>query len=196
MRRRAGPVVAAVLLAAVTACGVPDSPRPVVVDPAEVPYGLLEEARPAQDPEPEDQVPPDQPRVFFLGSEDRLVALPLEPAPGAPPLLAAVGALSAGPDADSRERGLGTAIPPGLTLAVTRLEQRTATIDLRGETGPTGEQGPRAVAQIVLTATSVPQVDQVLLTRQGQPLEAQLPDGALTAAPLRAADYRSLVRGG
>lgn len=195
MRRSGRLALAAVLLVAATGCGVPTSPRPVVVDPTEVPYGLLDEALPAQDPEPEDQVPPDQPRVFFLGAEDRLVALSLEPPPGVPPVLAAVGALSAGPGADSRERGLGTAIPPGLTLAVTRLEQRTATIDLRGEAGPTGEQGPRAVAQIVLTATSVPQVDQVLLTRQGRPLEAQLPDGGLTAAPLRALDYRSLLRG-
>ncbi len=55
-----------------------------------------------------------------------------------------------------------------------------------------GEQSPLAVAQIVLTATSVPAVERVVLTRQGEPLEAQLPDGGLTTAPLAAQDYAEL----
>ena len=45
------------------------------------------------------------------------------------------------------------------------------------------------VAQIVLTATSVPGVDAVLLELAGEPIEAPLPDGELADRPLTAQDY-------
>lgn len=181
-RRTALPAAVLALLAA--GCGVPTGQTATTVAAAEVPYGLLNEASPAPPPEPSDPAVTDPHRAFFVTDADRLVGVPLDAVLGAAPLPHALTALSAGPDRDRRPRGLGTAIPPGLSVAVTRLDRGTATVDLRGEPVPAGEQGPLAVAQIVLTATSVPTVDRVLLTRDGAPLEAPLPDGGLAAAPL------------
>jgi hypothetical protein len=50
-----------------------------------------------------------------------------------------------------------------------------------------------AVAQVVLTVTSVPGVDSVLVTRDGAPVELPLPGGALTSGPVTGRDYISLV---
>ena len=58
---------------------------------------------------------------------------------------------------------------------------------------PSGAASRRAVAQIVLTATSVPGVDAVLLTLDGDPVEAPLPSGELTSAPLTETDYEPLL---
>jgi spore germination protein GerM len=49
------------------------------------------------------------------------------------------------------------------------------------------------VGQIVLTATSLPGVRGVRLTLDGEPLEAPLPSGELTSAPLTAEDYAALL---
>lgn len=187
----AGRFVAALVLLGAVGCGVPRDQAPTQVDRAEVPFGLLSEPSPPAAEDPEDPAGAGRPQAFFITDADRLLGVPLEAGPGAL-LPTAIAELSAGPDRSERSRGLGTAIPPGLTLSVTRLDRGTVTIDLQGEPGPMGEQTPLAVAQIVLTATSVPGVERVVLTRQGEPLEAQLPDGGLTAAPLTARDYRTL----
>ncbi len=182
---------AVLLVLATVGCGVPSDRAPRQVDQAEVPFGLLSEPSSPAAEDPADRATAGRPLAFFITDADRLLGVPLEPGPEAL-LPAAIAELSAGPDRSDRSRGLGTAIPPGLTLAVTRVDRGTATIDLRGEPGPVGEQSPLAVAQIVLTATSVPDVERVVLTRQGEPLEAQLPDGGLTSAPLSAQDYLTL----
>ena len=49
------------------------------------------------------------------------------------------------------------------------------------------------MAQIVLTATSVPGVDAVRLTLSGAPVEAPLPSGELTSEPLNADDYATFL---
>jgi hypothetical protein len=61
--------------------------------------------------------------------------------------------------------------------------------------GPSPERQPLAVGQVVLTATSVPGVDGVLLDGvDGHPGEMPLPGGALTTRPLRRSDYVELLR--
>ena len=70
----------------------------------------------------------------------------------------------------------------------------TVTIDIGGPVdAPSGAESRRAVGQIVLTATSVPGVRAVLLTATGNRVDAPLPDGQLTSAPLTAADYEILL---
>jgi spore germination protein GerM len=77
---------------------------------------------------------------------------------------------------------------------VTSLARGRVTIDLQGEGSATvGDEGPLAVGQIVLTATSVPGVDSVVLTREGKPVEAQQAGGQLTDRPLTAAEYAPLL---
>jgi spore germination protein GerM len=50
------------------------------------------------------------------------------------------------------------------------------------------------VGQIVLTATSVPDVEAVLMTRDGALVQLPIPGGALTSAPVTAQDYAELTR--
>jgi spore germination protein GerM len=79
-----------------------------------------------------------------------------------------------------------------LTLA--SLSNGTATVNLSGDFAnpPVAEQ-PQFAGQIVLSATSVPGVDQVLLTSNGQQLQLPVADGSITGLPLTASDYRSLL---
>jgi hypothetical protein len=79
-------------------------------------------------------------------------------------------------------------------MQVTALEDRVATVELSGESpDAVPERLPLAVAQVVLTATSLPSVEAVLLTRDGVPVEAPLPGGELSDRPLREGDYAGLL---
>jgi spore germination protein GerM len=102
--------------------------------------------------------------------------------------------LAEGPSREERGRGLSTALGPDVGIALDRLEGSTAVIDVRaGDQAPTGSRLPLAVGQIVLTALSVPGVESVLLTSEGEPIQAPLPGGALTDRPLVAGDYTTLA---
>ena len=77
------------------------------------------------------------------------------------------------------------------------MEADTAIVDLTAalvEVG--GQEQILAVAQIVLTATSVPGIAQVRLLLEGQAVEMPRADGTLTADTLRAADFEVLRRAG
>jgi hypothetical protein len=89
---------------------------------------------------------------------------------------------------------LRTAVPLSLAFELRALDAGVATIELRSDDpANVGDEGPLAVGQLVLSATSVPGVDAVVLTRDGRAVDAQLADGALTGRPLTAADYAALV---
>jgi hypothetical protein len=71
---------------------------------------------------------------------------------------------------------------------------RTAEIEIEvADPGPAPGELPLAVGQVVLSATSVPGVDRVRLLRDGEPLDAPLPDGELTSRPLTASAFASLL---
>jgi spore germination protein GerM len=79
-------------------------------------------------------------------------------------------------------------------LDVSQVDDGTATIDIAGPVdAPSGSDSRVAVAQIVLTATSIPQVHAVRLMREGESIDAPLPDGELTSAPLTADDYATYL---
>jgi spore germination protein GerM len=102
--------------------------------------------------------------------------------------------LAAGPSSAELEEELSTALPPDVRLSVTDVEGGTATIDISGgEDSPAGLESRRAVGQIVLTASSLPGIGASLLTRDGAAVEAPLPSGQLTSAPLEAEDYAALL---
>nr|WP_275585893.1 GerMN domain-containing protein [Geodermatophilus sabuli] len=102
--------------------------------------------------------------------------------------------LAAGPTAAERDLQLSTALPPDVELSVTDVSDPTVTIDISGAAdAPAGLASRRAVAQIVLSATSVPGVDAVVLTLDGERVEAPLPSGELTPAPLTADSYTVLL---
>ncbi|MGY1650248.1 GerMN domain-containing protein [Geodermatophilus sp. SYSU D01119] len=185
----------ALALALLTGCGLPGGAAEAIPD-AEVPYGLLSGSG---TPPAAAEAAPDGDggaRIHLLGPGD--VLTPRErPVSGAdlPARLGdLLGRLAAGPDAGERAAALTTVLPPGTGLAVTEVADGTATVDLTGPGEvPDGEEGRLAVAQIVLTATTLAGVDAVLLTRDGEPVEAPLPTGELTDRPLTAADYAPLL---
>lgn len=174
-------------------CGLPDggAVRPVKDDA--VPYGLLESSQPSSSASR--GTAGGLVDVFLANEADNLKPV-LRPAPAGNPLAvaqAALDALQAGPTPSERRSGLTSFVVPGSRLDALRLEQRTLVVDVaQPEPGPSADRLPLLVGQIVLSVTSVPGIDRVVLTRDGKPLEAPLPDGALTAEPLTGAMYLSL----
>jgi spore germination protein GerM len=161
-----------------------------------VPYDLMSPTSPATtEPAPQADV---RPRVYLV-RDDLLVPVPAS-ARAAESSSATVAALlerlALGPQEDERTRGLSSALGPDVVIGLVRLEGTTAVVDVRaGAQLPSAGRLPLAVGQIVLTAVSVPGVDRVQLTAEGKPVQAPLPDGALTDRPLSAPDYASLVAG-
>jgi hypothetical protein len=191
----AGRWVTAGLLALVAGCGVPTGGAAKPIPDDEVPYGLTS-ATPTPDPPPSPVPSRIATEVHLVAPGDRLVPEPREVDGGSVTerLDALLGDLAEGPSPVERERQLSTALPPEIELDAADVTDGTAAIRIGGTTAAaTGLDSRRAVAQIVLTATSVPGVDSVVLVRDGERVEAPLPSGQLTAQPLRADDYAVLL---
>lgn len=190
MSRRAALTLALVLLGAATGCGVPTGGPPETIPPADVPAALS--SAPAATTPPATAPPAvGQPAVYLLDGEDVLVPRS-RPVGGdvRDQVAELLDELAAGPSAAERDEGLTTAVPAQARLDLAQLSEGTATVELSsGSDAATGQESRRVVAQIVLTATSLPGVDSVLLSQDGAPVEAPLPDGELTTRPLTAADY-------
>ena len=169
-------------------CGVPTDGAVRTVDP---PVTRDRAPRPAPTRSPDAAVTP---AAFFTTPSGRLVGVRHGVVVTTPvaTLQEVLAELTAGPAAGELSKGLGTALPPTMSLHVLRVADGVATLDVVGDRPPSAEL-TTAIAQVVLSVTSVPSVDGVRLTLDGQPLDAPLPGGALTARPLRASDYRSLV---
>ncbi|HEY9333143.1 MAG TPA: GerMN domain-containing protein [Kribbella sp.] len=191
MRNAAVCLAAAVLVLA--GCGVPMQDEPAPIASGEIPSRLQRTARPSSAaPIPSTGRPAVQ--VSFV-RDDKLVTLVREvptttPADG---LTAVVDALLAGPTDREQAGGITTALPPGLILTIVEVRGSRVVLELSGQTGGrSATENILAVGQIVLSLTAVQSIDQVTFARDGVPVEALLADGALTTAPLTAADYDSL----
>jgi spore germination protein GerM len=186
-----------VLLAvtATAACGVPTGDAPATVPASDVPYGLLS-ATPSSAPATPSTPQSDQPLVLLVGGDGRLVprGRTLAGGPLKKELGELLGDLAAGPTEEERGDQLSTALPPDVRLALADEDGGTWTVDIVGSTNLDGRSSRVAVGQIVLTATSLPGVDAVRLRRNGEPVEAPLPDGELTTEPLTAGDYSALTQ--
>jgi spore germination protein GerM len=185
-------VLLAVLL---TGCGVPTGGTPSSIAPSDVPYGLASPS-PTAGPSAPPEAVADTSRVHWISAEDTLVprVREVEGTTRRERLASLLAQLAAGPSRSERDEQLSTALPPEVTLSVTGLTEGTVTIDVDAlGQAPAGSSTRRAVAQIVLTATSVPGVQSVLLELAGEPVEAPLPSGELTASPLTAQDYAPLT---
>jgi hypothetical protein len=188
-------MLAAAVVSALAGCGVTTGGPPDRLAASEVPYGLLSPAPTTVAPSP---VPPmgDRPRVYLVSADDVLVATGREAGTGTvrDRLAELLDQLTTGPTSEELDAELTTALPPGTELSVDAVAGDVVTVDLIGPgEAPSGLQSRLAVAQIVLTATSLPEVGAVLLTSDGDPLEAPLPSGELSTAPLVARDFESLV---
>jgi spore germination protein GerM len=180
---------------AVGGCGVPVQDDPTPVAAGQLPYGLGSTA-PTTTAAPTTEPTAESPHVYYVSPQETLVARTRGVSGDtlARRLGALLASLQAGPTEDELHLQLGSALSPGITLKVTGVVDGTATVDIAG-TGdlPTGRGSRLASGQIVLTATSMPGVDSVELTRNGDKVEALLPNGELTDAPLTAGDYAILL---
>ena len=184
MKVLAGMIAAAVVL---VGCGVPLQSEPAPIEPEAIPSRL-------QSPGVRTAVPSaarTTVQVNFV-RKDRLVSLDREVA-GNGLLDGVIQALKAGPTASEQSDGITSALPPGIAVTVVVVQGTTVGLELSGETdGRSATENVLAVGQIVLSVTALQTVDQVTFWRDGTPVEALLADGALTTAPLTAADYEAL----
>ncbi|HEX7189557.1 MAG TPA: GerMN domain-containing protein [Actinomycetes bacterium] len=198
-RRAATPaVLLAGLAVLLVGCGVPGQGTTRAVPTEDVPYGLLEPARdqPTATPSPGGIGVGGLPRAYFLDASLRLVAQPVQISESGTEaeLVAVLDALEAGPTEQQRALGLASALAPTGGLRLLAVVDGTARIEVApAAITPAADRLPLVVGQLVLSATSVQGVDQVVLVQDGQPVEAPLPGGEQTSNPLEAADYASLV---
>ena len=184
-----------VLVLSASACGLPTGGAPETIAPSDVPYGLTS-ATPTRTREDTAPPRPDAPRIYLVTADELLVPRGRAITPGTPAerLDRVVDELAAGPNRAELGDELSTALPPEVRLSVSAVDAGTATIDISAsQDAPSELESRRAVGQIVLTATSVPSIDTILLTRDGLPVEAPLPSGELTSEPLTAQDYAVLL---
>lgn len=180
---------------AVSSCGIPTGGDPESIAPAEVPYGLTS-AGPTSAAVPSPPPRSDEPHIYLVNGAGLLIPRGRPSGRGAvrDVLAGLLAELADGPTGGERSEQLSTALPPDGHLSVAGIDGRTATIEIQSSAdAPSGQESRRAVAQIVLTATSLPQIGRVVLTRDGKPVEAPLPSGELTSASLAATDYAPLL---
>jgi hypothetical protein len=185
-------------LAVLAGCAVPTGDAPTAIPASDIPYGLADPT-PSARPTDTARTMADPSRIFLVAANETLVPVAREVDGGTAEerLGNLLDDLAAGPTGEERGEQLSTALPPEVQLRVDSVVDGTATVDIAAEAdAPSGWASRRAVAQIVLTATSVPGVDAVLLTLGGDPVDAPLPAGELTADPLTADDYAELLTPG
>jgi spore germination protein GerM len=181
----------ALVVTSLAGCGLPTMSEPAAIDQAAVPTPA------ARGSHSDSLLPGGTAELYFVSGERMVRAVRRAPVAGnaAQVIERTLAQLVSGPDETERSAGLSSAIPPGLTLTLVKLSGGLAVVDIVGtDPGPAADQAHLATAQVVLTLTALPLVDSVMLTRNGRPLEAALPDGELTALPLTERDFTVLVQ--
>jgi hypothetical protein len=113
----------------------------------------------------------------------------------APPTLEIVVDSLLGPVTEPEQRsGLRTAIPRATEILAIDEDGATLHVDLSPEFAVVGgEEEVLAVAQIVMTATSIEGIELVAFQLEGVPTDVPVADGALSDDPVGAEDYASLI---
>lgn len=176
-------VVFPIIVLLMAACGIPVEADPEVVDVELAPPGGNETPAPGELAAVS----------LYLVRDDALVHVTRD-LPSPPSLTSIFDSLLGGVTNEERQANLRTAIPPDTeTISITE-DGSVLRVDLNSEFAAVGgEEEILAVAQIVLTATSVEGVDQVAFQLEGVPTDVPVASGALSVDPVGAADYESLV---
>lgn len=187
MRTGRRAVVATVLVAAATGCGLPGD-RVEHIDKGSVPFGLLDTASPlTASPEPRGP----HTSVYFV-SQGRL-DVAFRRVIGANVPAEALRLLLDGPTSDESAQGLATDVPTQTRLVSLDLAGRVATVDLSAEFGTVGGSDQvLAVAQIVYTLTESRYIDAVRFSINGRPVEVPDDSGSLSSVPRMRRDYRTV----
>jgi len=191
MIRRARWVGTIVVALVLSSCGVPTSDDARTVPDHQVPFRLLSPT--TSSTTTTQPVAAFVTEPVFLASEAKVVEVHRDVIVPAG-LTDVLAALFAGPTTSETSQGITTALPAKLEILDTTTEGTLVTLDLSANFGQiTGQAETTAVAQIVLTATSQPGVDQVLFSITGRPISVPTPTGVTTSRPVTAADYRPMV---
>ncbi|HUG32054.1 MAG TPA: GerMN domain-containing protein [Acidimicrobiia bacterium] len=178
--RRIGLAFAAVALAA---CGIPIDAAPVTID--------IEAAVSPDDGGP---VLGELAAVsLYLIRDEALVPVTRDlPSPPVPDIV--LGSLLEGVTEPEQRANLRTAIPPGTRSNEIAADGPVLRVDLSREFASVGgEEEIFAVAQIVLTATSIEGIDLVAFELDGVPTDVPVASGALSDDPVGAGDYQPLL---
>ncbi|WP_162529901.1 GerMN domain-containing protein [Nocardioides caldifontis] len=174
-------------------CGLPGDGDVRTVDDEAVPYHLLEGESPSGS-EPSDATSErGAPVVFWLRSDDDVLAPEPVDAPCSESdddlVARLLAVLLAAPGDRARSAGWSTAIPPASELSLLDIDAGTATVELDAAVPIGAERLPLAIGQVVLSVTSAPGVDRVRILSAGEVVQAPLPGGELTSRPVSAEDY-------
>lgn len=187
--RRATPLVAslcALLLAA--GCGVQDDDNPRALAPGDVPFDLLDPGTSVANAQPGDGPS----RAVWFVDNAGLLARGERPLEAPVTVEDIVTALLEGVSDAERANGLRSNITSGTRLlGVDGPTDGLVTIDLSGEILNVSRELQRlAIAQVVFTATGLPNVDRVLFKFDGTgPVEVPGAGDELTSAPLTRRDF-------
>lgn len=182
-----------VLVAGITACGQGDGAQP---DPSPTPTETGAGPSPSPSPSPPPASPTADPQdtttfsVYFLRGEKLGVAERRVPRT-AGVAMAAMRALTGGPNEIEREAGLRSAVPDGTQVRGIRIDDGVALVDLSSRfASGGGSLSMRArVTQVVYTLTQFPTVDSVRFALDGQPVTAIGGEGVDVGRPQRRADW-------
>lgn len=187
----AAAATALVLVGSLVSCGITADSRPQALARRDVPFDLLAPSTTIASPEaPGTRVPLS---VYLVGING---LVPVDRSVRPPASLAeALSALQTGPTDAEAATGLRTSIPPQTSLSAGAVGFGVGTVELGAGFGQVGGQEQiLAVAQLVFTATSVPEIVKVQFTLNGRPIAVPAGDGALTQGPLGRSDFPSLGR--
>jgi germination protein M len=108
---------------------------------------------------------------------------------------AAMNALLAGPTADERATGIGSAVPAGTRLLGIAIHNGVATVDLTSEyqSGAGSRSMQTRLGQVVYTLTQFPTVQKVRFRLNGSPVNVFSSEGIVLDYPVGRSDYANLL---
>lgn len=181
------------LAALASGCGLPDQTSPSIVSGAH----LAPQQRASAPATTVPLLPSRLPTTLYFISADSSHLVAAKQFDAHTGLAAAIGSLLAGPTSSESAAGLSTAIPDKTKLDSSSLHGPLAYLDFsKSLASVSGQEQLLAFAQIVVTATSVPGVQEVLIAVGKQVVSAPLSDGTLAQGPVGRASYASLIQSG
>jgi spore germination protein GerM len=182
---------------ALAGCGVPLDAGPHRLAAGDLPLGLT-----AAPTTTTTGAGPPSPRAaaviqVYLVAHDRLIARSrVVPSPAT--ASEALGLLLDGATVPEAAFGVRSAIPAGTSLlGVHQIRGGRATVDLSTDFAQTGGADQiLAIAQVVYTLTSLPDVVGVSFELAGQPVDVPTADGTLVSGPVGSQDFAALVAPG
>jgi hypothetical protein len=187
-RRVVGLACGTLLGLGLSACGLGVDASPRLVNPQQVPFGLLRPSPPTTSPAFAGQY-----ATIYLEGPQRLVAVSRDvPAPvTATRVLAALGQ---GPTSAEASEGLQSPISTAAPLTIWRLRSTRVTVNVtKAFTTLAGENQAIAVAQLVYTLTALPGIDAVGIRIDGKRAKVPTGKGTLSGGPLDRADYATVA---